>query len=127
MNFFYEDDTPEPGVPNGLYRVLEFVDVPSAFAGTRQWLNPQQFGSGVTPVGSSLDARTDVYSLGVMLFQLAVGELPFRGSFEVQLASKLTDDAPDPRDAHRRCGGRAPDRRGGGERGAVLPTPVRSR
>lgn len=57
LNFFYEDDTPEPGVPNGLYRVLEFVDVPSAFAGTRQWLNPQQFGSGVTPVGSSLDAR----------------------------------------------------------------------
>lgn len=61
--------------------------------GTAAFMSPEQAG------GQShwTDRRTDIYSLGVMLFQLATSELPFRGNLESQLVSKQLNEAPDPR------------------------------
>src|SRR5437763_4316268 len=43
------------------------------------------------------DARADVYSLGVMLFQMLAGEVPFRGSSIPAIMKKhLTQDVPSP-------------------------------
>jgi len=47
-NFFYQDDDPPDGVPNGLYRLLDFVQTPSLFTGAQTWLNPQRFGGAAT-------------------------------------------------------------------------------
>ncbi|MBL9164310.1 MAG: serine/threonine protein kinase [Planctomycetaceae bacterium] len=65
--------------------------------GTAAYMSPEQAEGR----GHWIDRRADVYSLGVVMFQMATGELPYRGSFEVQLASKLVDDAPDPRKLNR--------------------------
>jgi tRNA A-37 threonylcarbamoyl transferase component Bud32 len=65
--------------------------------GTAAYMAPEQAEGR----GHWIDRRADVYSLGVVLFQLATGELPYRGNFEVQLTSKLLDDAPDPRKLNR--------------------------
>ena len=50
------------------------ISVPGAFVGTPAFASPEQFA------GSGVDIRSDLYSLGVVLWQMLVGQTPFRGS-----------------------------------------------
>ncbi|TWU00354.1 Serine/threonine-protein kinase PknB [Botrimarina colliarenosi] len=61
--------------------------------GTPAYMSPEQ-ASGQT---RWIDRRTDLYALGVVLFRLLTGELPFRGTATSQIQQRLTDDAPSPR------------------------------
>jgi serine/threonine protein kinase len=61
--------------------------------GTPAYMSPEQAG-GLT---TKIDPRSDVYSLGVILFQLATGKLPFPGqSFGEVLIGHLQLPPPDP-------------------------------
>lgn len=54
LNFFNTSNTPTAtaATPNSrganYYRIFDYVEVPSPFAGTEKWFNPSQFASGVT-------------------------------------------------------------------------------
>jgi hypothetical protein len=69
------------------------MTVDGQILGTPGYMSPEQAGGQ----GHWTDRRTDIYSFGVILFQLLTGELPFRGNAQMQIHQRLSDDAPDPR------------------------------
>src|SRR5208282_6815485 len=52
------------------------ISMPGAFAGTPEFASPEQFA------GLGVDIRSDLYSLGVTLWEMLIGQAPFRGSSE---------------------------------------------
>ena len=56
--------------------------------GTRSYMSPEQIR------GQSLDARSDIYSLGCMFYELMTGKLPFTGNTPNDLLSKHLSTAP---------------------------------
>ena len=56
--------------------------------GTPSYMSPQQAN------GEPVDRRTDVYSLGVVLFELLTGDTPFKGSSPQAISKKVLENEP---------------------------------
>ena len=50
------------------------ISTPGSFAGTPEFASPEPFA------GVQVDIRSDLYSLGVPLWEMLIGRVPFRGS-----------------------------------------------
>lgn len=83
--------------PDGTIKVMDFgiaraVDSDStqtgSVLGTAQYVSPEQ------AQGRRLGAESDLYSLGVVLYELATSRLPFEGDTPVSVALKHVNDVP---------------------------------
>jgi eukaryotic-like serine/threonine-protein kinase len=87
---------------NGQVKVMDFgiaravaessatISETSAIVGTAQYFSPEQAR------GESVDARTDLYSTAVVLFEMLTGHAPFRGENPVAVAYQHVNQIPVP-------------------------------
>jgi len=76
----------------GLARAVDDVSVTQTgqIAGTPQFMSPEQ------AQGHSLDDRSDLFSLGSVLYTMCAGRPPFRAETAVAMLRRVTDDDPRP-------------------------------
>ena len=89
-NIVYEAQTDSVKVTDfGIASLVSSTQADSGLIlGTPSYMSPEQ------TAGKSLDGRSDLYSLGVTLYQLATGKLPFQAESLAQLLFKIANEPP---------------------------------
>ena len=93
-NVMYEPESDQVKVTDfGIARITDSSKTKTGMVlGTPSYMSPEQLS------GKKIDGRSDLFSLGVMLFQLVCGQLPFTGESMAQLMFKIANEPhPDPR------------------------------
>ncbi|MBF8296512.1 MAG: Protein kinase protein [Bacteroidetes bacterium] len=67
----------------------------SSTVGTLAYMAPEQIQGG------EVDSRSDIFSFGVLLFEMLSGKLPFRGEHEAAMVYSIVNEEPEPIQQHR--------------------------
>lgn len=86
--------------PKGQIKIMDFGVAqfasdggPREVVGTASYMSPEQTS------GEAVDARTDIWSFGVVMYELLTGHLPFRGEYEAAVLYSVLNEEPEPIDS----------------------------
>lgn len=91
-NIMYEMETSGVKVTDfGIARITDSSRTKTGMVlGTPSYMSPEQLS------GKKVDGRSDLFSLGVMLYQMTTGQLPFQGDSMAQLMFKIANESHAP-------------------------------
>jgi predicted ATPase/serine/threonine protein kinase len=108
------DTVHQAGAEEAVAMAVPQPRVPGALAGTAAYMSPEQVRGG------EVDARSDIFSLGVVLYEMAGGKRPFGGGSSAETMDAILRDDPPALPSYipkaldrlvRRCLEKAPDGR----------------
>jgi len=91
---------------DGIVKILDFglakvssqaqITTMGTTVGTAAYMSPEQ------AKGEQVDSHSDIWSLGVVLFEMLTGELPFKGDYEQAIQYAIVNTEPEPLASHRK-------------------------
>lgn len=69
---------------------IDNITKESTRLGTVRYMSPEQASSG------ELDGRSDIFSLGILFFELLTGNYPFKGDYEIALLYSIVNESATP-------------------------------
>ena len=82
------------GIARAVSETSSTVQQTTAILGTAAYFSPEQ------AKGETVDTRTDLYSAGVLLYELLAGSVPFKGETAVAVAYQHVSERPQPPSTH---------------------------
>ncbi len=90
MDFGLAKQVIQPGRPEGQEETLSVITMEGTPAGTLAYMSPEQLR------GESVDYRSDVFSLGVVFYEMMAGLHPFRGATVLGTSDRILHEEPVP-------------------------------
>jgi Tol biopolymer transport system component len=87
-------ESPPPSTSTEAPTVARFESDPGTILGTALYMSPEQAR------GLKMDARTDIFSLGVVIYELVTGNAPFGGDTMIDVLAAIIDKEPRPLSIH---------------------------
>lgn len=85
---------------DGVAKIMDFGLAKSAgqtrLTGTAMTLGTVAYMSPEQSQGEEIDRRTDIWSLGVLLYQMLTGSLPFKGGYDLAIIYSILNEDPKP-------------------------------
>jgi eukaryotic-like serine/threonine-protein kinase len=83
-------EAPAPSTNTEAPTIARFESEPGTILGTAFYMSPEQAR------GLKMDSRTDIFSLGVVIYELVTGNAPFAGDTMIDVLAAIIDKEPPP-------------------------------